>query len=140
MKYYKEDDFKNDVAVISQLANDVFHELGPGYAEAVYQKALAVEFREHQMVHEMESVIPILYHGMTVGSGRADFVLYPLSDKQTKVVIELKAVSNVPGEAEIAQLRTYLTAAKLSYGMVINFPQSFKNGRSDVDVKTYPII
>lgn len=120
--------------IITDLSNLVYTTLGPGYAESVYQKALAVEFRNNAMQYEMESVIPITYKGICIGSGRADFIVF--TDSNEKIVIELKAVSTIPGDAEFAQLNTYLSATSITHGIVINFPQSFKNERKVVDVKT----
>lgn len=116
---------------VLEYANKVFHTLGPGYSESIYQKALSVELRNKMIPHEQESIMPILYEGFCVGHGRADIVVFT---DETKLVIELKAVSTRPGESESTQLKTYLRAANLNHGMVINFPQSFKkNDRPDVD-------
>lgn len=109
-----------------QFANNVYSELGAGYAECVYQRALLVELTLAGITHETEVVIPLTYRERFIGSCRADIILsFALRNTVHKMIVELKAIAKAPGEAEAAQVQTYRRSTGIEYGLAINFPQNF---------------
>lgn len=48
------------------VAMAVHRELGHGFLEAVYQKALAVEFQVNGIPFEREKRLPVLYRGQCI--------------------------------------------------------------------------
>ena len=58
--------------------------------------------------------MPIFYHGIQVGTRRADFLV------EYKVIVETKAVIQLD-EVDIAQALNYLEAFDLPTGLLINF-------------------
>ena len=100
---------------IRQAAHEVFRELGAGYAEKVYEAALAVELRLRGIEYERRRTLEISYKSHTVGTHNPDLVVLG------ETVIELKTGSK-PGPAERRQLRRYLRTMGKSSGLLISFP------------------
>lgn len=92
----------------------VHRELGPGFNESIYQKALLVDFATMGLAFECEKVVDILYQGVNVGVHRLDLVVEGL------IILELKVVEQL-SKAHYAQLKSYLHAANLEVGLLINF-------------------
>ena len=106
---YRELSFK-----IIGCALDVHKALGPGFPEAVYERALELELRKKELAYERQKVFRVTYDGKPVGDFRADFVV------DGKVILELKAVSEMPSVFE-RQLHSYLQVSKLRLGILVNF-------------------
>ena len=96
-------------------AMEVHRVLGHGFLEAVYQEALAIEFKLRGIPFEREKQLAILYKEQLLGAGyRSDFVCFG------KIIVELKALQTLSGSEE-AQLLNYLKASGLKRGMLLNF-------------------
>lgn len=94
---------------------DVFHELGSGFLEPVYQEALAIALEQAGIPFLREAPLTILFRGRVLEKKYiADFVI------DNKVILELKAVQRITPEHK-AQLMNYLRATRLPIGFVINF-------------------
>jgi GxxExxY protein len=92
----------------------VHRELGPGFVESVYQRALSIELDSRQIKYRRECVVEILYGGSLVGHHRLDLVA------EDGIVVELKAIRTFEA-VHFAQLRSYLRAANLRIGLLLNF-------------------
>jgi len=92
----------------------VYNELGYGFLEKVYERALAFEFKKEGLVFERQVPIKVLYKGEVMGDYVADFIV------DGKVIVEVKALQEVGG-AEGAQLLNYLRATGNSVGLLLNF-------------------
>ncbi|MCH8048331.1 MAG: GxxExxY protein [Planctomycetes bacterium] len=93
----------------------VHSELGPGFLEAVYQEALAIELEERNVPFEREKHLPIFYRGRQLKTHyQADFVCY------ASVIVELKALSSLEGVHQ-AQVINYLKASVIERGLLLNF-------------------
>jgi GxxExxY protein len=97
-------------------AMEVHKELGPGFSEVIYHKALLLEFNLRDIKFETEKKIDVCYKGEIVG----DYFIDLLADE--KVIIELKAVDLLSRIHE-AQLISYLKATNCKIGLLINFGQ-----------------
>jgi len=96
-------------------AMEVHRQLGPGFLEAVYQEALAIELVDRGIPFQREHELPIDYKGHRLSCKyRADFVCYG------EIIAELKATQALTGNDE-AQLLNYLKATKLVRGLLFNF-------------------
>lgn len=88
--------------------------IGNGYPEIIYQRALAIEFRDSELEFDMERSMDVYYKGQLVGLRRVDFFV------EKKVLVEIKAVSRLENRY-IAQAKNYLEAYNVQVGLLINF-------------------
>lgn len=95
---------------------DVHNELGNGFQEVIYQRALAWEMSQRNLVFAREIEQEIFYKNLPkpIGTRRADFVV------EGKVLVELKAMKELE-DVHLAQALNYLKAYKLKVGLLINF-------------------
>jgi GxxExxY protein len=106
-------------------AMEVHAVLGNGFLEAVYQDALAMEFKARSIPYDREQAIPVFYKGQKLGTPyRADFVCYG------SVIVELKALKALSA-VESAQVLHYLKATGFERALLINF------GTSRLDYKRF---
>lgn len=96
-------------------AMEVHSQLGCGFLEVVYQKALAIELAARGIPAAREVPLPVLYKGQDLGTiYRADFLC------QDEIIVELKA-SNDLGDADEYQVIHYLKASGKTVGLLLNF-------------------
>jgi GxxExxY protein len=93
---------------------EVHKALGPGFPEAVYERALEIEMKKHGLAFERQKKFRVTYEEEAVGNFRTDFVI------ENKIILELKAVSEMPRVFE-RQLHSYLQVSKLRLGILMNF-------------------
>lgn len=101
-------------AKIIGCAIKVHNELGPGFPEYIYQKALEIEFRNALLQNEREKEHPVYYLNELVGKRRVDFVV------EEKIMVELKAVDKLD-ELSLSRSLNYMKAFNLEVGLLINF-------------------
>ena len=109
--------------VVVDSAFEVRRILGVGLLESAYEAALECELRTRGVAVKRQIPIFMQYKGTEVGEGyRIDLLV------DDRLIIECKATeANKPVYA--AQCLTYLRAANLSLGLVINFGTALlKNG------------
>ena len=100
----------------------VHRELGPGYMESVYTKAMCLELAARSVPFECERVFTVTYRGKCVGTHRLDLVI------RGCIVVELKAVKTLE-RIHQAQLMAYLKASHIRVGLLMNFGSpTFKEG------------
>jgi len=93
---------------------EVHKELGNGFQEVIYQRALAIEMESQGLNFGREKEMGIFYHGQEIGHRRVDFFVEDL------IMVELKAVINLE-DVHLAQAINYLEAYKMKIGLLINF-------------------
>jgi len=95
-------------------AMNVHNELGNGFQEVIYQRCLALEFDEMNIMYGREVEQEIFYKRINVGTRRADFIV------EGKVIVELKALIRLE-DVHLAQIKNYLKAYNFEAGLLINF-------------------
>ena len=105
---------KELVYVIQGCIFEVFRNLGAGFLEQVYQKALLKELNARGLKAVAEQAINVYYKDEVVGEYRADIIV------ENKVLLELKAQATLPTSAE-PQLLNYLKATNIKIGLLVNF-------------------
>ncbi|HEX7917847.1 MAG TPA: GxxExxY protein [Gemmatimonadales bacterium] len=95
-------------------AIDVHRELGPGFLEAAYGRALRIALERRGIPYHAERPVLLRYEGMEIGEYRLDLVV------DDSLVVELKAVRGFE-DIHFAQLRAYLKASGLRVGLLLNF-------------------
>ena len=109
--------FQEESYNIIRACISVHKELGCGFLEAVYQEALAIEFKNYGIPFNQEMSLDIYFRNIKLNKKyKVDFICYD------KIILELKAISKIATEHE-AQLLNYLKATGLKLGIVINFGQ-----------------
>ena len=103
-------------------AFDVHRELGFGFLERVYPRALQVELTRRGFSAEIERRIQVTYKGVIVGDYDADLIA------AGSIVVEIK-VNPQYDKRDEAQLLNELKATGLKVGMLVNF------GRAKVEYK-----
>ena len=92
----------------------VINELGAGFLESVYEKALLTTLRKQGLEAEAQVPVDVIFQGENVGKFYADILV------EGKVIIEVKTVSRLAPEHQ-AQVINYLNATGIKVGMLINF-------------------
>jgi len=100
----------------------VHNQLGFGFLESVYEKALSIELSKLSIPHELQSPIQVLYDDHIVG----DFISDMLVDGA--LILEFKSVRQLTTAHDV-QLVNYLNATQMDVGLLINF------GPTKVEVK-----
>ena len=108
---------KKVVNQIKKLAREVYGELGSGFDERVYQKAMEVGLRLAKIRYENQKVVELKFKDHYVGEGYPDLIV---NLNGVKLVVELKAVNKVGGKEE-NQTKSYMRILNIPYGLLINF-------------------
>ena len=103
-------------------AFEVYNELGYGFLERVYQRAMQVELQRSGLAAETERRIQVKYKNAIVGDYDADLLV------DGSVIVEIKVSKNYNSDDE-PQLLNELKATGVKVGMLINF------GRTRVEFK-----
>jgi len=96
---------------------EVHKELGPGFLESVYEKALVEELLRKGLKVETQKGIHLTYKDKRIGLHRLDLVV------DDKVVVELKTAERFSIHHR-AQLTSYLKASGYKLGILVNFSKS----------------
>ena len=95
-------------------AFEVIHELGAGFVESVYEKAMLIALEQKGLGARCQHPIRVMFRDQCVGDFYADLFV------EEKVIIELKAVKAIVPEHQ-AQIINYLNATGTVVGLLINF-------------------
>jgi GxxExxY protein len=93
---------------------EVFRELGYGFSEVVYRRALAIALRAAGLNVRELAPLQVWFRGAVIGTFEADLVV------ENTVIVEVKAAAAIDAYAE-AQVLNYLKCAGGGVGMVVNF-------------------
>src|SRR6185295_3660795 len=99
---------------ILAAAFSVSNELGPGFLEKVYERALRRELGLLGLRAQAQVKYSVLYKGESVGDYLADLIV------ESAVVIEVKCVEGLAPE-HVAQCINYLKASGMKRGLLLNF-------------------
>ena len=103
--------------LILEACFEVTKELGSGFLESVYEKALLVALKQKDIQAVSQVPLRVKFRNVIVGDFYADLLV------EDKVLVELKAVSRVLNEHK-AQTINYLKATGIEVGLLINFGNS----------------
>ena len=112
---------------IIECIKTTYNNLKPGLTESIYQKALALELKEHFKTIELEKSVPIVYKDHEIAVLRADIVI------DNTFILELKATSTKLSDKEECQLLRYMQILNIPKGILVNFSK-------DLQLKTCNLI
>jgi GxxExxY protein len=103
-------------------AFEVHRQLGYGFLEKVYQRALQAELKKRGIEATLEGKVQVHYKGVVVGDYAPDLLV------EDTVIVELKVASHYNPDDE-PQLLNELKATGKKIGLLLNF------GRAKVEFK-----
>lgn len=124
------------IKLILNIGNNVFKELGKGFNECIYHKAMLVDLYKTHYSIETKKIIPILFNMINVGYVETDIIV---ESNNNLIIIELKALDkeiNTKEEIQINKYLKHLDTTKKKFGLIMNFSQKYT---SDLQVQ-YKII
>jgi GxxExxY protein len=95
-------------------AMSVHNQLGNGFQELIYHKALAIEMQKQGLQFLDEVPVSIFYDKIEIGKRRVDFLV------EKVIPVEIKAVKQLDN-INLSQAINYLEAYKMEVGLLINF-------------------
>ena len=95
-------------------AMEVHNQLGNGFQEVIYQRALYIEFDLQGLSFVRELEMDLTYKDKNIGTRRVDFFIENL------VMLEIKAIEKLEGVHK-AQAINYCEAYNVADGLLINF-------------------
>jgi len=104
-------------------AMKVHRQLGAGFPEIVYGRALGIELAAKKLEFVAEQEKDIYYDGAWVGTRRVDLII------EDKLIVELKATSELD-PVHFVQLRNYIEVFAMESGLLVNF------GKMSLEYKT----
>lgn len=99
--------------------------LGPGFNEKNYHQALIIAFKKAALRYETEKEFSIVFNNHKVGRCRLDLIV------ENQIVVEIKALTGQLPYLFHKQVLSYLKAAGLKTGLLINF------GKKSCQVKRF---
>ena len=130
---------------ILALAENVYHELGSGYKEDIYQKALAIHFRKKKIRYYKESNIEVFYEGESLALFRLDFLIPAQENRRWQlnnpIIIETKAIPNLNNTHRL-QIKNYLLSCpknssesfkEVKQGFLLNWKAGLDDNSGDDD-------
>lgn len=110
----KEYKYSELTSKIIGCAITVHNELGNGFQEIIYQRALDIEMTLQGLSFSREQEMLVYYKHKQIGTRRVDFLVEGVIAVELKAIIELQDV-------HLAQAINYLEAYDLEVGLLINF-------------------
>jgi GxxExxY protein len=93
---------------------DVYNELGYGFIELLYARALEITMRQRGLRVDREYPITVMFRGQQIGFHRIDMVV------ERRVIVEIKSTERL-AESSRRQLRNYVKALGVDLGILLHF-------------------
>ena len=93
---------------------DCYNELGHGYLEPIYGRAMEILLRECGLRVDREFPIAVMFRGQQIGFHRCDLLV------DRSIIIEIKATERLAPHCE-RQLRNYLVGLRKDLGYILHF-------------------
>ena len=130
---------------ILALAEIVYYELGSGYKEDIYQKALAIHFRKKKIKYYKESNIEVFYEDESLALFRLDFLIPAQKNRRWQlnnpIIIETKAIPYLNNTHRL-QIKNYLLSCpknssesfkEVKQGFLLNWKAGLDDNSGDDD-------
>jgi GxxExxY protein len=102
---------------ILEAAFEVSSELGHGFLESIYQKAMEIALKDKGLIFESQVPLKVRFRKQVVGQFVADLLV------EATVILELKAAKAILPE-HLAQTINYLKATGRPVALILNFGPS----------------
>jgi GxxExxY protein len=101
---------------ITGILFEVYNELGGGYHEKYYQKAISIALNRCNLPYKEQIHVPLKFKGINVGN-YLDFLI------DDKIILEIKKGEKFTRK-NIEQVYAYLKATNLKLGILANFTKT----------------
>ncbi len=109
-------------ATIIGIAYEVMNEVGCGFREKAYERAMIREFQFRAIPCDRQKSFPLFYKDTEIDTLIPDLIVFD------RIIVDTKTIKFI-SDRELAQMLSYLKATKLSLGLILNF------GNPKVEVK-----
>jgi GxxExxY protein len=96
---------------------EVYNELGGGYQEKYYQKAVSIALDRCNLPYKTQVYVPLNFKGIKIGNYYLDFLI------DDKIILEIKKGEKFTRK-NIEQVYAYLKATNLKLGILANFTKT----------------
>jgi len=93
---------------------EVYNQLGPGYQEKYYQRAIEAAFKTNKLTFKKQLSLDINFNNVKIGKYFLDFLV------EDKIVLEIKKGNYFP-KKNIEQVYAYLKLTGLKLAILANF-------------------
>ena len=100
---------------VSEIAEQVYQDIGIGFAESIYKEGLALRLRQAGISYVQERTADVMLDNEKIGYVKLDFLV------EEVLVIECKNNGYQSNPGAEAQLSAYLRSVNLPMGLFINF-------------------
>jgi GxxExxY protein len=108
---------------------DVYNELGYGFMELLYVRALDITMQKRGLRVDREYPVTVTFRGQQIGVHRIDMLV------ERRVVVEIKSTERL-AESSRRQLRNYIKALEVDLGILLHFgpaPKFYRELRRGLD-------
>jgi GxxExxY protein len=108
---------------------DVYNELGYGFMELLYVRALDITMQKRGLRVDREYPVTVTFRGQQIGFHRIDMLV------ERRVVVEIKSTERL-AESSRRQLRNYIKALEVDLGILLHFgpaPKFYRELRRGLD-------
>lgn len=109
---------------------EVYNQLGSGYHEKYYQRAIATELKRCNLSFKEQVFIPLRFKKEIIGRQYLDFLI------EDKVVLEIKKGDRF-SKRNIEQMLSYLKVTGLKLGILANFGSKELKFRRIINLNSY---
>ena len=99
---------------LNGICMNIHNQVGPGFPERYYQRALEIELRVQGIGFESQRPIPMLYRETQIGTNYLDFLI------EEKLILEIKSV-NALTNIHLFQVLKYIGYTGLDAALLVNF-------------------
>ena len=93
------------IQLIINCSNNIFNNIGLGFIEYIYHKALLVDLYKTKYTIETKKILPIYYNGVNIGYVEPDIIV---ENDEFYIIIELKSFDRNIGKKEELQINKYI--------------------------------
>jgi GxxExxY protein len=96
------------------IAYEVMNEVGFGFREKAYERAMVREFQLRSIAYDQQKSFPLTYKDTLIDELIPDLIVFD------QIIVDTKTIKQIT-DRELAQMLSYLKATQLPLGLIINF-------------------
>ena len=99
------------------IAMDIYNQIGAGFPEKVYEKALMILFKKNGIKAQNQVRFSVIFEEQNIGDFIADIVV------EDKIILEIKSIKELKNIHK-TQTINYLKASGLKLGILLNYGEN----------------